>query len=311
MTDLSVRIGTVTLQNPVMPASGTFAEGLGKTIDLDRLGALVFKTITPEPRDGNPLPRVAEVRDGMLNAIGIPGDGAAHFIENTLPRYRHFVSPKVVSLSAPGGDAFVELARQVSGVPGVDAIEANISCPNLEEDGKAFAMRVSSTAKIVRKLRAATDKPLWVKLTPNTGEIAEVAQAAETEGADALVIANTILAMAIDPETRQPRLGNVMGGLSGPAIKPIVVRMVYQCHRAVSIPIIGCGGIMNAADTVEYLLAGAMAVQVGTATFVAPTAMIDIIEGLRQYGARHRLARIDELVGTVDLKHGDGRHDML
>lgn len=206
----------------------------------------------------------------------------------------------MVSISAPSNDGFARLAAELSRVEGVAAIEANISCPNIEEDGKAFAMHARSTAAVVKALRASTSLPLWVKLTPNTGEIANVARAAQEEGADAIVAANTILGMAIDIDTRRPKLGNVMGGMSGPAIKPIVVRMVYQCHRAVSIPIIGCGGISTAEDAIEYMLAGAKAVQVGTATFIHPTAMIDVIDGLVQYCRRKGLPGLQGLVGAVE-----------
>jgi dihydroorotate dehydrogenase (NAD+) catalytic subunit len=204
-----------------------------------------------------------------------------------------------VSISAPTADLFAQAAAKLD-VPGISAVEANISCPNIEEDGKAFAMRAHSTAQVVARLRAATRLPLWVKLTPNTIDVAEIARAAEDAGADALVVANTILAMAIDIETFRPKLGSIMGGLSGPAIKPIVVRMVYQCSKAVKIPIIGCGGIANADDAVEYLLAGASAVQVGTATFVNPTALLQIIDGLAAFCARKTIARIADLTGAVE-----------
>ncbi|WP_413816443.1 dihydroorotate dehydrogenase [Pigmentiphaga sp.] len=300
MIDLSVDVGGLRLRNPVMPASGTFADGLANTIDLNRLGAFVTKTITHEKRTGNPVPRVAEVQGGMLNAIGIPSKGSEYFMRETVPFYRQFSPPLVVSISAPSNDGFARLAAEMSQVEGVAAIEANISCPNIEEDGKAFAMHARSTAAVVKALRASTRLPLWVKLTPNTGEIANVARAAQEEGADAIVVANTILGMAIDIQTRRPKLGNVMGGMSGPAIKPIVVRMVYQCHRAVSIPIIGCGGISTADDAIEYMLAGATAVQVGTATFVHPTAMIEVIDGLVQYCRRSDLPNLAGLVGAVE-----------
>ena len=300
MIDLSVDVGGLRLSNPVMPASGTFADGLAHTIDLNRLGAFVTKTITREKRTGNPVPRVAEVHGGMLNAIGIPSKGSDYFISESIPFYRRFSPPLVVSISAPSSEGFARLAAELSAVEGVAAIEANISCPNIEEDGKAFAMHARSTAAVVKALRASTSLPLWVKLTPNTGEIANVAHAAQEEGADALVVANTILGMAIDIETRRPKLGNVMGGLSGPAVKPIVVRMVYQCHRAVSIPIVGCGGVSTADDAIEYILAGASAVQVGTATFVHPTAMVEIIDGLVQYCRRNGLPNLQGLVGAVE-----------
>jgi dihydroorotate dehydrogenase (NAD+) catalytic subunit len=299
MVDMSVKVGNLTLTNPIMPASGTFADGLATVIDFNRLGAFVTKTITREKRAGNPVPRVAEVRNGMLNAIGIPSKGIDYFIDNVVPFYREFTPPFIVSISAPSADEFASLAAQISDVPGVAGIEANISCPNIEEDGKAFAMQASSTAQVVSKLRKATRLPLWVKLTPNTGEIAAVAQAAESEGADAIVVANTILGMAIDTRTRKPKLGNVMGGMSGAAVKPIVVRMVYQCHRAVSIPVIGCGGISCADDAIEYMLAGAAAVQVGTATFVQPTAMIDILDDLNTYCKANGVQRLADIVGSV------------
>lgn len=304
MTDLTTRIGGLTLANPVMPASGTFAEGLAEMVDLARIGALVTKTITRELRAGNPLPRVAEVVGGMLNAIGIPSKGVPHFLEHTLPLYRGWGVPLVVSISAPTAEGFASLAAAVS-VPGVAAIEANISCPNIEADGRAFAMRADSAAAVVRLLRAATALPLWVKLTPNTGEIAEVAQAAEAAGADALVVANTILAMSIDLRSFRPRLGNVMGGLSGPAVKPIVLRQVYQCARAVAVPIIGCGGIATAEDAAEYMLAGATAVQVGTATFLHPGAMVDVIEGLARFCEGHGLPRAADLVGAIRREEAD------
>lgn len=298
MVDLSIKIGSLTLDNPVMPASGTFADGLAQVVPFDRLGAMVTKTITAEVRGGNPTPRVAELQNGMLNSIGIPSKGSDYFIRNTLQFYRQFRSPLVISISAPTTEAFAELAAQVS-VPGVAAIEANISCPNIEEDGKAFAMKARTTEAVVARLRAATDLPLWVKLTPNTSDVAQVARAAEDAGADALVVANTILAMAIDIETFRPKLGNIMGGLSGPAVKPIVIRMTYQCSKAVKIPVIGCGGISTAEDAVEYMLAGATAVQVGTATFVRPAAMIDVIDGLSIYCARKGIARVSDLTGAV------------
>jgi dihydroorotate dehydrogenase (NAD+) catalytic subunit len=304
VTDLSVRIGALTLANPVMPASGTFAEGLAQVVDLNRLGALVTKTITRELREGNPLPRVAETHDGMLNSIGIPSKGVPYFLEHTLPTLARWTPPLVVSVSAPTVEGFAELAAMMS-VPGVDAIEANISCPNIEEDGRAFAMRATSTASVMRALRGATRLPLWAKLTPNTGDIAEVAAAAEAEGADALVVANTILGMSIDLATFRPRLGNVMGGLSGPAIKPIVMRLVYQCARRVRVPVIGCGGIATANDAAEYMLAGATAVQVGTATFLHPGAMIEIIDGLAAFCTGRNIRHVAGLTGAMQREEAD------
>jgi dihydroorotate dehydrogenase (NAD+) catalytic subunit len=298
MVDLSVEVGGLRLANPIMPASGTFSEGLEQIIPLGRLGALVAKTITAELRGGNPTPRVAEVANGMLNSIGIPSNGVDCFLAKALPFFGRFAVPLVISVSAPTADGFAALARRVD-LPGVAAIEANISCPNIEEDGKAFAQDPQATARVTQKLRAATRLPLWVKLTPNTSDVAAVARAAQDAGADALVVANTILAMSIDVETFRPRLGAVMGGLSGPAVKPIIVRMVYQCAKATKIPIIGCGGIMTALDAVEYMLAGASAVQVGTATFVRPKAMIEILDGLTAFCQQKGVRRVRDLVGAV------------
>ncbi len=287
-----------------MPASGTFAEGMAQAIDLDRLGAFVTKTITRELRQGNPLPRVAESDSGLINSIGIPSRGVPYFLDHTLPFFAPRRPPLIVSISAPTAEGFASLAADLTR-PGVAGIEANISCPNIEADGRAFAQRCDSTETAVRALRAATALPLWVKLTPNVGDIAEIARAAEAAGADALVVANTILALAIDVESFRPRLGNVMGGLSGPAIKPIVLRQVYQCARAVRIPVIGCGGISGTADAVEYLLAGASAVQVGTATFRHPGAMPAIIDGLARFCERRDIPRVADLIGAVRTEEAD------
>ena len=292
------------MRNPVMPASGTFAEGLEKVMDFNRLGALVTKTITRELRAGNPLPRVVERPGSLINAIGIPSKGTAHFVEKTMPHYASCDTPLVVSISAPSAEGFASLAAELS-IPGVAAIEANISCPNIEEDGKAFAMRAESTEKVTRELRAATDLPLWVKLTPNTGEIAEVALAAEAAGADAVVVANTILSMAIDLKTFKPCLGNIMGGLSGPAIKPIIVRQVFQCAKVLKIPVIGCGGISTAEDAVEFMLAGATAIQVGTATFLQPAAMLSIIDGLASFCVRRDIPRVKDLTFGIVIEEAD------
>jgi dihydroorotate dehydrogenase (NAD+) catalytic subunit len=304
MIDLSVRVGGLTLANPVMPASGTFAEGLDKVMDFNRLGAFVTKTITRELRAGNPLPRVVERPGGLINSIGIPSRGVPYFIDHTLPYYQKYQPPLVVSISAPTAEDFAGLAAELTRA-GVAAIEANISCPNIEEDGKAFAMSAASTETVVRQLRAATSLPLWVKLTPNTGDLPEVARAAEQAGADALVVANTILAMAIDLQTFKPCLGNIMGGLSGPAIKPIVLRQVYQCARTVRIPVIGCGGISTTEDAIEYMLAGAAAVQVGTATFIQPAAMINIIDGMAKFCERREIPRVADLIGAVLTEESD------
>ena len=303
--DLSINVGGLQLQNPVMPASGTFAERLERVIDFNRLGAFVTITITRELRTGNPLPRVVERTNSLINAIGIPSKGLRHFVEETMPIYSRYETPLVVSISAPTVEGFASLAKELT-IPGIGAIEANISCPNIEEDGKAFAMHAGSTGKVTNEIRSATNLPLWVKLTPNTGDISEIARAAESSGADAIVVANTILSMAIDVKTFKPCLGNIMGGLSGPAIKPIILRQVFQCFRAVSIPIIGCGGISTADDAVEYMLAGASAVQVGTATFLQPAAMTTIIDDVEVFCLQREVTTMHELIGRVVIEESDG-----
>lgn len=298
MVDLAVDIGSLRLKNPIMPASGTFSEELADVFDLDILGAHVTKTITRGKREGNPTPRVCEVDGSMLNSIGIPSKGIKTFLETVVPFYRRYETPLVVSISGNTADEFATLCSEVT-VEGVAAIEVNISCPNIEEDGKAFAIRPSSTHQVMEKLRRATHLPLWAKLTPNTGETSEVARAAEEAGADALVVANTLLAMAVDVRTRKPKLGNLMGGLSGPSLKPIALRMAYQCARATKIPVIGCGGISSAQDVLEFLIAGATAVQVGTATFIRPTAMVEILQDLETWLDREGYESVREVIGTI------------
>ena len=299
MVRLTTRIGGLTLANPVMPASGTFGPELAEVMDLNRLGALVTKSVTPEARLGNALPRLAETENGLLNSIGIPGKGLAHFTAKAMPEWRRFRAPLVVSLSAPSVAEFARAAAVLAVTPGIAAIEANISCPNLEEDGRAFAMLPESAAAAVAAVRAASALPLWVKLSPNTADIAAVARACEAAGAEALVVANTILGLAIDIETARPKLGAGMGGFSGPAFKPIALRLVWQCAQAVGIPIIGVGGISTAEDAVEFLMAGASAVQVGTASFVQPTAMLDVLEGLVAFCARRGITDVAQLVGMA------------
>ncbi|MEH6834313.1 dihydroorotate dehydrogenase [Falsihalocynthiibacter arcticus] len=298
MVNLTTKIGSLTLKNPIMPASGTFSEDLSEVLDINQLGAHVTKTITEEIRGGNPTPRVCEVRGSMLNSIGIPSKGIDYFIENVIPFYNQYDVPLIVSISAHTADDFARICERIS-VPGVDAIEVNISCPNIEEDGKAFAMRPSTTYSVMKKLRGASDLPLWAKLSPNTGETIEVALAAEQAGTDALVVSNTLLSMAIDIHTRKPKLGNLMGGLSGPSLKPIALRMAYQCAKSVDIPVIGCGGISTVEDIVEYLIAGATAIQVGTATFINPNAMVTLLAELKVYLKNQNIQNISELVGSV------------
>ncbi|MEO7241763.1 MAG: dihydroorotate dehydrogenase [Variovorax sp.] len=300
MADLSVRVGELSLRNPVMPASGCFAIEYCEALDFNRLGALVIKSVSPKTRAGNPTPRVTETHSGMLNSIGIPSKGLAYYRETVLPPYTRYDTPVVVSISADTVDEFADAVAEIS-LPEVAVIEANISCPNLEADGMAFAMTPETTYKVVSAIRRRTQHTFWAKLTPNASQIAAVAKAAEEAGADALVMGNTVLGMSIDVHTRKPRLGNVMGGLSGPAIKPIAVRMVHQCYRSVRIPIIGCGGISSAEDAVEFMLAGASAVQVGTASFIDPGVMQKIIDGLDAYCKATGVSNIRDLTGQVRL----------
>lgn len=300
MADLHVKVGDVVLRNPVMPASGCFAIEYAEALDFNRLGALVIKSVSPKPRAGNPTPRVTETHGGMMNSIGIPSKGLEHYRREVLPPYTRFDTPVVVSISADTVDEFAQAIEEMS-LPEVAVIEANISCPNLEADGMAFAMTPETTYKVVSAIRRRTQHPFWVKLTPNASHIAAVAKAAEEAGADALVMGNTVLGMSIDVRTRKPKLGNVMGGLSGPAIKPIALRMVHQCYRSVRIPVIGCGGISTAEDAVEFMLAGASAVQVGTASFIDPGAMQKIIDGLHAFCDETGVTHIRELTGQVRL----------
>lgn len=300
MADLSVRIGDLALKNPVMPASGCFAIEYQESLDFNKLGALVIKSVSPKIRAGNPTPRVAETCGGMLNSIGIPSQGLDFYQRVVLPPYTRFDTPVVVSISADTVDEFVQAVAALS-LPEVAVIEANISCPNLEADGMAFAMLPETTYQVISALRRCTAHRIWAKLTPNASNIGAVARAAEDAGADALVMGNTVLGMSIDVHTRKPKLGNVMGGLSGPAIKPIALRMVYQCHRSVRIPVIGCGGISNADDVVEFMLAGASAVQVGTASFLDPGVMQKIIDALERYCLEAGVDQLRDLSGQVRL----------
>lgn len=298
MVDLSVRVGAFEMANPVMPASGSFSTEYGQVIDLNRLGALVTKTVSRPFRAGNPPPRAAEVEAGMINCIGLPTNGIEYFLEKQLPEYASFAPPLVVSITAETPEDFAAMARDVT-VPGVDAIEINISCPTRNPTGGNFALHAQNTGEVVRGIRAETYLPIWAKLSPNAGDVVSVAKAAEEAGADALTVANTLLAMRIDTETFRPVLGNKVGGMSGPAVKPIIMRMVYQVSKAVSIPVIGCGGICRAEDVVEYMLAGASAVELGYINFRNPTAMISIIEELEAWCGRRGIARIADLTGAV------------
>jgi dihydroorotate dehydrogenase (NAD+) catalytic subunit len=298
MVDLSVRIGDLEFANPIMPASGAFSTELSQVIDLNRLGALVAKTVSRDFRAGNPTPRVAELETGMINSIGLPTKGLRYFLDVQVPDYNRFTPPLVASISAETADDFAAMARDVS-VPGVDVIEVNISCPTRAPGGGNFALHDEHAFNVLTGIRAATDKPLWAKLSPNAGDIVAIAEAAEKAGADALVVANTILGLKIETDTFRPAIGNKFGGISGPGIRPIIVRMVYQCAKAVSIPIIGCGGICRVEDVVEYMLAGASAVAVGYATFRNPTAMIALIDDLEAWCDERGIARVADLTGAI------------
>ncbi|GEB77503.1 dihydroorotate dehydrogenase [Sporolactobacillus inulinus] len=301
MSDLSVSIGKLMLKNPIMPASGTFGAELTPLLDINRLGALVPKSVTVSARDGNPSPRVCETSASMINSIGIQSKGIDDYVTRLLPEYRKFSPPLIASISGETIQEYETLAARLDAQPDVAALELNISCPNLRTNGQAFGMSAEATAQLVRTVRAVTDKTVIVKLTPNVTRIQDIAQAAEHAGADALTVANTFLAMAIDSETRKPRIGNLMGGLSGAAVKPLVVRLIYQVHQATRLPIIGSGGVMNGQDAIEMILAGASAVQVGTATFLQPNAMTTIIDDIDDYLNRHQIEHLTDLIGQVDL----------
>jgi dihydroorotate dehydrogenase (NAD+) catalytic subunit len=301
--DLSVRIGALTLKTPLLSASGCFGYGVeyAGVVDLSSLGAVVVKGLFLNERSGHPPPRIVETPAGMLNAIGLQGIGVRRFVREKLPELRKRGATVIVNVCGTTIDEYVEVTRILSDADGVAAIELNISCPNIKEGGISFGCDLGNTHQVVSAVRRATTLPLIPKLTPNVTSVASFAKAAEEAGADAVSLVNTFLAMAIDVETRRPRLSNVMGGLSGPAIRPIAVRMVYECSRLVRIPVIGIGGITSAADVVEFVIAGATAVQVGTASFVDPFIWGKLEAGVRDYMTRHRIERIADLTGTVDV----------
>lgn len=310
MVNLSVKIGNVSMANPVMPASGTIAEGLADLVDLGKLGAIVLKTITPDIRQGVKPPRVVEYTDATLFSIGIPSKGPDYLLETTVPFFKEFGAPVIASISADTAEDFGKLAGYITDSR-IAAIEANVSCPNLRAHGQAFGMDPVATADVIAQMKANTKLPIWAKLTPNVGDIAEIARAAEGAGADALITANALLGMAIDAETMAPRLGNVVGGLTGPAVKPVILRMVNQCAEAVSIPIIGCGGIVSGEDVVEYMLAGATAVQVGTTNFVHTAAMERAISWLEAYCMRKGISHVADLTGSLVLPGNQASEERL
>ena len=304
MMDLSVQIGSLTLKNPLIAASGCFGYGVeyADTFDISSLGGIATKGLFLSEREGHPPPRVVETPAGMLNAIGLQGIGVHRFVEEKLPELRARNATVIVNVCGTSLDEYVEVSRVVSDAEGVAAIELNISCPNIKEGGIQFGCSLTGTFEVVSAVRKATKLPLIPKLTPNVTDVASFARAAEDAGADAVSLVNTFLAMVIDIETRRPKLSNIVGGLSGPAIRPIAVRMVYECRQMVKIPVIGMGGIADARDALEFMIAGAAAVQVGTANFVDPFIWPKLVNGITEYLERHRIDRIADLVGTMDTR---------
>jgi dihydroorotate dehydrogenase (NAD+) catalytic subunit len=301
--DLTIRIGRLHLKNPFIAASGCFGYGVeyADVVDLSTLGGVAVKGLFLSEREGHPPPRIVETPAGMLNAIGLQGIGVRRFVAEQLPELRARGATVLVNVCGTTLDEYVEVSRILSDADGVAAIELNISCPNIKEGGIQFGCSLHGTFDVVSAVRKATSLPLVPKLTPNVTDVASFARAAEEAGADAVSLVNTFLAMVIDVETRRPKISNVVGGLSGPAIRPIAVRMVYECHDAVKIPVIGMGGIASATDAVEFMLAGASAVQVGTANFSDPFIWGKLLDGMRQYMSRHRVERVRDLVGAIDL----------
>src|SRR5687767_6942181 len=300
--DLSVTIGSLTLPNPLIAASGCFGYGVeyAQVVDLSSLGGVVSKGLFMKERQGHPPPRIVETPAGMINAIGLQGIGVHRFVKEKLPLLRKAGARTFVNVCGTTLDEYVEVTKVLSQAEGVAAIELNISCPNIKEGGIQFGCSLNGTFDVVSAVKKATHLPVIPKLTPNVTDVASFARAAEEAGADAVSLVNTFLAMAIDVETRRPKITNVLGGLSGPAIRPIAVRMVYECRQIVKIPIIGMGGIATADDALEFIVAGADAVQVGTANFVDPFIWGKLLDGIRDYMTRHRIARFADLTGSFD-----------
>jgi len=299
---LAVQLGPLRLKNPVMTASGTFGYGeeYSDFFDLRRLGAIVVKGISLNPRAGNPPPRLVETPAGMINAIGLENVGAERFLSVKLPFLRDLGVPAIVNIFGNTVEEYGELAARLDGAPGIAALEINVSCPNVKEGGMVFGTDPAMTSKVVKAVRLSTRLPLITKLTPNVTSIAEVAKAARGAGSDILSCINTVAAMAVDIFSRRPRLANIFGGLSGPAVKPVALRCVYEVTRAVDCPVIGIGGIANATDALEFLLVGASAVQVGTANFVNPACSMEIIEGIERFLRVEGIADINSFIGSMD-----------
>ncbi|WP_423127652.1 dihydroorotate dehydrogenase [Gaoshiqia sp. Z1-71] len=303
MADLTVKINDLIFRNPVLTASGTcgFGEEISDFMDLTGLGGVVMKGTTLKHREGNDYPRMAETPSGMLNAVGLQNKGVDNFIKNIYPGIKNINTNFIVNVNGSTIEEYVELTERINELDKIPAIELNISCPNVKEGGMAFGVSCPSAAAVVKAVRAVYSKPLIVKLSPNVTDIAEIARAVEDQGADSVSLVNTFLGMAVDAEKRKPVLSTVTGGLSGPAIKPIALRMVWQVYQAVKIPVIGMGGIMNATDAIEFILAGASAVQVGTAIFIDPTIPLQIVEGINAYLDKHHMESVNELIGSLQV----------
>ena len=299
--DLSVKLGSLELQNPVLTASGTFGYGeeFVDFVDLDRLGGFIVKGTTLAPREGNPYPRMAETPSGMLNAVGLQNKGVDYFIEHIYPRLRGYRSEVIVNVSGACVDDYAEVCRRLADLDEIHAVEVNISCPNVKHGGMAFGTTTAGASEVVTAVRKAWPRHLMVKLSPNVTDITEIARAAEASGADSLSLINTMLGMAVDVERRRPMLSTVTGGLSGPAVKPVAVRMVWQTAKAVNIPIVGLGGIRTGDDALEFIMAGATAVQVGTANFLDPATTMQVIDRLNEYCVRHNVSNINSLRGII------------
>ncbi len=303
MAELSVNIGDLKLKNPVTTASGTFGYGVeyADFMDISRLGGIFVKGTTITPREGNPYPRMAETSAGMLNAVGLQNKGVEYFAEHIYPTIKDIDTNMIVNVSGSSVETYAECAEKVAELDKIPAIELNISCPNVKQGGMAFGVTAKGAAEVVRAVRRVYPKTLIVKLSPNVTDITEIARAAESEGADAVSLINTMLGMAIDAERRKPILSTVTGGLSGPCVKPVALRMVWQTHKAVSIPIIGLGGISGWKDAVEFMLAGATAVQIGTYNFIDPTVSLKAIDGLSDYLDRHGFRSAKEIIGALEV----------
>lgn len=301
MAELSVRIHDLELKNPVTTASGTYGYGEEFTdfMDVNRLGGIFVKGITREVREGNPYPRMAETPSGMLNSVGLQNKGIDHFLDHIFPRVRNFDTHIIPNVNGSTIEDYVYVTERLNEVKDIRAIELNISCPNVKKGGMTFGVHRPSAMEATSAVRKAWDRTLIVKLSPNVTDIADMARAVVDSGADSVSLVNTFLGMAINAETRQPILGTVTGGLSGPAIKPIALRMVWDVYKAVKVPVIGMGGIMNATDAIEFILAGSTAVQVGTASFIDPAVSIQILEGIEEYLDRHGLKSVSELIGGL------------